>query len=59
MFYATAQVDILHETSEVLEASYERMFVWVQQQCRRDTAVAKGTSGAEQAQMFHRFTFIK
>jgi len=30
----TSGVDILHETSEILEASYERMFVWVQQQCR-------------------------
>ncbi|CAE7389467.1 COG6 [Symbiodinium sp. CCMP2456] len=42
----TSGVDILHETSEVLEASYERMFVWVQQQCRgsRDAAVAKSTS---------------
>jgi len=30
----TSGVDILHETSEVLEASYERLFVWVQQQCR-------------------------
>jgi len=42
----TSGVDILHETSEILEASYERMFVWVQQQCRgpRDAAVAKSTS---------------
>ncbi|CAJ1421572.1 unnamed protein product [Effrenium voratum] len=42
----TSGVDILHETSEILEASYERMFVWVQQQCRgpRDVAVAKSTS---------------
>jgi len=30
----TSGVDILHETSEILEASYERMFIWVQQQCR-------------------------
>mmetsp|Transcript_38169 Transcript_38169/g.82250 ORF Transcript_38169/g.82250 Transcript_38169/m.82250 type:complete len:679 (-) Transcript_38169:28-2064(-) len=42
----TSGVDILHETSEILEASYERMFVWVQQQCRgpREAAVAKSTS---------------
>eukprot|EP00927_Polykrikos_kofoidii_P048851 TRINITY_DN43033_c0_g1_i1.p1 TRINITY_DN43033_c0_g1~~TRINITY_DN43033_c0_g1_i1.p1 ORF type:complete len:694 (-),score=154.48 TRINITY_DN43033_c0_g1_i1:56-2137(-) len=30
----TSGVDILHETSEMMEASYERLFVWVQQQCR-------------------------
>lgn len=41
----TSGVDILHETSEILEASYERMFVWVQQQCRgpRDAANRKPT----------------
>jgi len=38
----TSGVDILHETSEVLEASYERMFVWVQHQC-------KGTNAAVHA----------
>lgn len=43
----TSGVDILHETSEILEASYERMFVWVQQQCRgpRSTAVTKPSHG--------------
>ncbi|CAK0825662.1 unnamed protein product [Prorocentrum cordatum] len=42
----TSGIDILHETSEILEASYERMFVWVQQQCRgpRSAAVTKGSS---------------
>jgi len=42
----TSGVDILHETSEILEASYERMFVWVQQQCRgpRAASVAKSTA---------------
>lgn len=42
----TSGVDILHETSEILEASYERMFVWVQQQCRgpREAAIAKSSS---------------
>lgn len=42
----TSGVDILHETSEILEASYERMFVWVQQQCRgpRSAAVTKNTA---------------
>jgi hypothetical protein len=37
----TSGVDILHETSELLEASYERMFVWVQQQCKGTHAVAQ------------------
>jgi hypothetical protein len=36
----TSGVDILHETSELLEASYERMFVWVQHQCKGKNAVA-------------------
>jgi len=42
----TSGVDILHETSEILEASYERIFVWVQQQCRgpRMAAVAKSSA---------------
>mmetsp|Transcript_67376 Transcript_67376/g.161581 ORF Transcript_67376/g.161581 Transcript_67376/m.161581 type:complete len:707 (-) Transcript_67376:30-2150(-) len=42
----TSGVDILHETSEVLEAAYERLFVWVQQQCRsiRTEAVTKSNS---------------
>eukprot|EP00928_Gymnodinium_smaydae_P028283 TRINITY_DN21604_c0_g2_i1.p1 TRINITY_DN21604_c0_g2~~TRINITY_DN21604_c0_g2_i1.p1 ORF type:complete len:730 (-),score=195.98 TRINITY_DN21604_c0_g2_i1:185-2344(-) len=35
----TSGVDILHETSELLEASYERMFVWVGQQCKGQQAV--------------------
>lgn len=37
----TSGVDILHETSELLEASYERMFVWVQHQCKGTHAVAQ------------------
>jgi hypothetical protein len=45
----TSGVDILHETSEVLEASYERMFVWVQHQCKGNNAAvhskAKSSSG--------------
>lgn len=43
----TSGVDILHETSEILEASYERMFVWVQQQCRTSSsagAVSRSSS---------------
>merc|ERR1719359_288173 len=42
----TSGVDILHETSEILEASYERMFVWVSQQCRgpRTAVMTKSTS---------------
>lgn len=41
----TSGVDILHETSEILEASYERMFVWVQQQCRGPrTSVARSSA---------------
>jgi len=40
----TSGVDILHETSEILEASYERMFVWVQQQCRSPKAAAALTA---------------
>jgi len=44
----TSGVDILHETSEMLEASYERMFVWVQQQCRGSRAkVVTKSSSAE------------
>jgi len=30
----TAGVDILHETSEVLETAFERLYVWVQKECR-------------------------
>ncbi|CEM35876.1 unnamed protein product [Vitrella brassicaformis CCMP3155] len=30
----TAGVDVLHETSEILEVAYERLFVWVQQKYR-------------------------
>lgn len=33
----TSGVDILHETSEILEACYERMFVWVRQECHTST----------------------
>jgi len=40
----TSGVDILHETSEVLEASYERMFVWVQHQCKGTNASITATS---------------
>eukprot|EP00747_Dinoflagellata_sp_TGD_P207353 gnl/TRDRNA2_/TRDRNA2_80927_c0_seq1.p1 gnl/TRDRNA2_/TRDRNA2_80927_c0~~gnl/TRDRNA2_/TRDRNA2_80927_c0_seq1.p1 ORF type:complete len:705 (+),score=150.49 gnl/TRDRNA2_/TRDRNA2_80927_c0_seq1:69-2117(+) len=42
----TSGVDILHETSELLEASYERLFVWVQQQCRgpKSASVTKSSS---------------
>jgi len=44
----TSGVDILHETSEILEASYERMFVWVQQQCRgAKSSVVTKTSTSE------------
>jgi len=41
----TSGVDILHETSEIMEASYEKIFVWVQQQCRgsRTNAVVKAS----------------
>eukprot|EP00929_Paragymnodinium_shiwhaense_P070262 TRINITY_DN35586_c0_g1_i1.p1 TRINITY_DN35586_c0_g1~~TRINITY_DN35586_c0_g1_i1.p1 ORF type:complete len:703 (+),score=156.37 TRINITY_DN35586_c0_g1_i1:52-2160(+) len=42
----TSGVDILHETSELLEASYERMFVWVQQQCRGPQAAAVAKQSA-------------
>jgi len=47
----TSGVDILHETSEILEAAYERMFVWVQQQCRgpRSAIAARRTPGEGEA----------
>lgn len=40
----TSGVDILHETSEIMEACYERMFVWVRQQCHSPqlAAVTRG-----------------
>lgn len=41
----TSGVDILHETSEILEASYERVFVWVQHQCK-GTNAATTTRGS-------------
>mmetsp|Transcript_68505 Transcript_68505/g.198745 ORF Transcript_68505/g.198745 Transcript_68505/m.198745 type:complete len:707 (-) Transcript_68505:38-2158(-) len=49
----TSGVDILHETSEILEASYERMFVWVQQQCRgpKSSIVAKASASDGEAQV--------
>jgi hypothetical protein len=41
----TSGVDILHETSEIMEASYEKVFVWLQQQCRgsRTNAVIRAS----------------
>lgn len=49
----TSGVDILHETSEILEASYERMFVWVQHQCkgpRQEAVTKRSTSELETPQ---------
>lgn len=43
----TSGVDILHETSEILEASYERMFLWVQQQGRGPKASLAKSSPTE------------
>jgi len=44
----TSGVDILDETSKILEASYERMFVWVQQQCRRPQMASGAKSSSHE-----------
>ncbi|KAF4667083.1 Golgi transport complex subunit 6 [Perkinsus olseni] len=48
---AALAVDILHQTSDLQEIAYERIFVWIQRQCKELVSVASDHEAEEEVSM--------